>query len=58
MSSQVDKNIKNSNNDKFNITINSDPIHYMTHVLSNPFPNIQLKFSTTKEIESITKSLK
>jgi hypothetical protein len=43
---------KNSDNS------NSKPAHYLTHALNNSFPNIQLKFSTTKEIENIIKTLK
>jgi hypothetical protein len=44
--------------DKHSSTINSDPAHYLAHAFNNSFPNIQLNFSTTKEIESIIKSLK
>jgi hypothetical protein len=44
--------------DKHSSTINSDSSHYLAHAFNNSFLNIQLKFSTTKEIESIIKSLK
>jgi hypothetical protein len=44
--------------DKHSNTINSDPSHYVAHAFNNSFPNIQIKFSRTKEIESIIKSLK
>jgi hypothetical protein len=56
--------INNNNNgishikDKYSSTINSDPSHYVAHVFTNSFLNIQLKFSTAKEIESIIKSVK
>jgi hypothetical protein len=43
---------KNSDNS------NSNPAHYLPHTFNNSFPNIQLKFSTTKKIENIIKSLK
>jgi hypothetical protein len=44
--------------DKHSSTINSGPSHYLTQAINNSFLNIQLKFSTTKEIECIIKSLK
>jgi hypothetical protein len=43
--------------DKHNSTINIDPSHYLAHDFNKSVPNIQLKFSTAKGIESIIKSL-
>jgi hypothetical protein len=40
------------------ITEDSDPACYLDHAFNYPFSNIQLKFSTRKEIASIIKSLK
>jgi hypothetical protein len=37
---------------------NSNQAYSLANAFNNPFPNIQLKFSTTKEIENIIKSLK
>jgi hypothetical protein len=44
--------------DKHSSTINSDSSHYLARAFNNSFLNIQLKISTTQEIESIIKSLK
>jgi glycosyltransferase involved in cell wall biosynthesis len=44
--------------DKHSGTINSDPSHYLAQAFNNLFLNMQLKFSITKEIENIIKSLK
>jgi hypothetical protein len=59
-----DNNIINNNNadisdikSKYSNTSNSNPAHYLAHAFDNPFPNIQLQFSTTKEIQNIIKSL-
>ena len=60
----LDKNINPNNNacicDIMNHskTIISNPAHYLAHAFNYPFPNIQLSFSTTKEIEYIIKYLK
>jgi hypothetical protein len=40
-----------------NNNININPIYYLSHAFNNSFPNINLKFTTTKEIENIIKSL-
>ena len=37
---------------------NTTPLHYLTQSFKNPFPNINLKSISTKEIENIIKSLK
>jgi hypothetical protein len=44
--------------DKHSSTFKSDPSHYLVLAFNNFFPNIQLKFSTTKETESFIKSHK
>jgi hypothetical protein len=36
---------------------NTTPLHYLTHSFTNPFPNINLKSVSTKEIKNIIKSL-
>jgi hypothetical protein len=43
---------------KHSSKVNSDPSYYLAHSYNNSFRNIQFKFSTTKETESIIKSLK
>jgi hypothetical protein len=49
----------NTNNTHISdITEDSDPSHYLAHAFNSPFPNMQLKFSTTEEILSIIKSFK
>jgi hypothetical protein len=50
--SLVEKTYSNNNNNNIN------PIYYLSRAFSNSFPNINFKFSTTKEIENIIKSLK
>ena len=37
---------------------NTTPLHYLTQSFKNPFPNINLKSVSTKEIKNIIKSLK
>jgi hypothetical protein len=58
-----DNNINSNNNSgisdiksKHSNTSNSNPAHYLAYTFNNPFPNIQVKFSTTKEIENINKN--
>jgi hypothetical protein len=48
--------LNNNNNNNNNIIIN--PIYYLSHAFNISYPNINLKFTTTKEIENIIKSLK
>ena len=36
---------------------NTTPLHYLTQSFKNPFPNINLKSVSTKEIKNIIKSL-
>jgi hypothetical protein len=36
---------------------NMNPLNYISNVFQQPFPNIQLKNTSTKEIEKIIKSL-
>jgi hypothetical protein len=43
---------------KYSNTSNSNPAHYLAHAFNNPFPNIPLRFSTTKEIQNTIKYLK
>jgi hypothetical protein len=52
LSSLVEKTYLNNNNN------NNNPIYYLPHAFNNSFPNINLKFTTTKEIVNIIKSLK
>jgi Notch-like protein len=47
----------NNNNDNNN-NINNNPIYYLSHAFNISYPNINLKFITTKEMENIIKSLK
>jgi hypothetical protein len=61
----LDKNIKPNNNactcdvmNQHSKTSISNPANYLAHAFKHPFPNIQLSFSTTKEIENIIKYLK
>jgi hypothetical protein len=49
--SLVEKTYLNNNN-------NNNTIYYLSHAFNNLFPNVNLKFTTTKEIENIIKSLK
>ena len=61
----LDKNI-NSNNkacicdikNQHSKTSISNPAHYLAQAFNYPFPNIQLSFSMTKEIENVIKYLK
>jgi hypothetical protein len=53
----VEKIYLNNNNDNDN-SINNTPIYYLLHAFNISYPNINLKFKTTKEIENIIKSLK
>jgi Notch-like protein len=62
---QQDHNINSNNNvavsdirGKNSDNNNSNPAHYITHAFNSCLPNIQLKFSTKKEIENVIKSLK
>jgi len=55
-------NIAKSINTKQNELIshnldNTTPLHYLMQSFNNPFPNINLKSISTKEIENIIKSL-
>ncbi|PNF17558.1 hypothetical protein B7P43_G15556, partial [Cryptotermes secundus] len=49
--SLAEKTYSNNNN-------NNNPIYCLSRAFNNSFPNINLKFSTRKEIENIIKSLK
>jgi hypothetical protein len=53
--SLIEKIYVNSNNNNNN---NNNPLHYLSHAFDNSVPNINLKFSTTEEIENIIKFLK
>ena len=55
----ISKNI-NTKQNKFNPynTDNITPLHYLTQLFRNPFPNINLKTVSTNEIKNIIKSLK
>jgi UDP-N-acetylmuramyl tripeptide synthase len=37
---------------------NTNPLHYLMQSFKNPFPNIHLKSISTKEVQTIIKSLK
>jgi hypothetical protein len=54
--SLVEKTYLNNNNNNNNHH-HHHPIYYLSHAFNNSFPNINLKFTTTKEIENIIKSV-
>jgi hypothetical protein len=45
----------NSNNES---STNDNPLAYLLKAFNQPFPNIKLKYTSSKEIEDITNSLK
>jgi hypothetical protein len=51
--SLVEKIYFNNNNNNNNDNINNNPIYYLSHAFNISYPNINLKFTTTKEIENI-----
>ena len=55
--STIAKSINTKQNKLCNVD-NSTPLHYLTQSFKNPFPNINLKSVSTKEIKNIIKSLK
>jgi len=50
-------NTKQNKLSPYNVN-NITPLHYLTQSFKNPFPNINLKSVSTKEIKNIIKSLK
>jgi hypothetical protein len=55
----VAKNINIKSNDfKSHKLDNTIPLHYLLQSFKTPFPNINLKFLSSKEVENIIKSLK
>jgi hypothetical protein len=50
--------LNNNNNIDNDDNINNKPIYYLSHAFNTSYPNINLKFITTKEIQNITKSPK
>ena len=50
-------NISNYMN-QVNLVSNINPLHYLHHAFKQPFLNVKLKHTTTKEIEVVIKSLK
>jgi hypothetical protein len=52
------KNINTKHNDLSSHNLdNTTPLHYLRQSFKTPFPNINLKFSSSKEVENIIKSL-
>jgi hypothetical protein len=55
----IAKNIINDKNDTFLHTQgNNNPLHYVLQSFTSPFPNMNLKSVSSKEVEKIIKSLK
>lgn len=53
------KNINTKHNEHSSHNIdNTTPHYYLLQSFKTPFPNINLKFSSSKEVENIIKSLK
>jgi hypothetical protein len=53
------KNINIKQNDPNSLKLdNTNPLYYVLRYFKIPFPNINLKFVPSKEVESIRKSLK
>jgi hypothetical protein len=55
----IAKNINIEHNDSnFQKLDNTTPLHYLLQSFKTPFPDIKLKFLSSKEVENIIKSLK
>jgi hypothetical protein len=53
------KNIfKEQNDTVFHKQYDNTPLHYLLQSFTTPFPNMKLKFISSKEVENIIKSLK
>jgi hypothetical protein len=55
----IARNINTEHNDlNFHKLDNTTPLHYLLQSFKTPFPNINLKFISSNEVENIIKSLK